>query len=110
MGNSEGRRFAVKTFLVTDNGPVNVFDVNGDADQDVGDQLAVDSPSDQLATAPLLAPVTVDQPGADVLLHQPIPPTVDQQPPEPPDQDQGQLRRSERVSKKKFASLNLDNF
>ena len=89
---------------MTDNGPVNVFDVNGDADQDVGDQLAVDSPSDQLATAPLLAPVTVDQPGADFLLHQPIPLTVDQQ---PHDQDQGQLRRSGRVSKKKFASLNF---
>ena len=82
---------------MTDNGPVNVFDVNGDTDQDVSDQPAVDSPSYQLTTAPLLTSVTFDQPGADFLLHQPIP-LVDQQ---PPDQDQGQLRRSERARRKK---------
>ena len=35
---------------------------------------------------------------------------VDQQPPVPLDIDQGQLRRSAKVGKKKFASLNLDNF
>ena len=81
----------------------------GATDQDVVGQQPPDPP-DQLTTVPLLATTTVDQLGANVLLLQPILLTVDQQPPDPPDQDQGQLRRSGRVSKKRFASLNLDNF
>ena len=86
----------------------------GTADQAVGGQPDVDDPFDQLITVPLLPAATDDQPGADGLLHQPVLPTVDllddQQPPDPPDQDQGQPRRSRRVARRKFACLNLDNF
>ena len=70
------------------------------------------------AEDPLLAPGTAD---ADVQLiatgglldagDQIDPPVGDaQQPPEPPDLDQGLLRRSKRVVARKFSCLNFDNF
>ena len=73
-------------------------------------------PTDQPNTAPLFT--NVDQPGEDDLLHHPTQPIVglpdvgDQQPPDPPDQaqGQGQLRRSSRVARKRYACLDLDKF
>ena len=82
-------------------------------DQDASDQPDADN---QPATAPLLVPDVYYQPNEDGRFKHSTKATTDlpdvgvqlhQQPPDPPDLEHGQLRRSRRMVKRRFSCLDI---